>query len=146
MYDISILEVGFKFPSLEKVIYLTNMVTYAGATWDWHQMHYDLDYVESIGLDKPVVDGQMLGAYLADHVISTLGDNTFIEEMEYQFKNPVYSGDRVIFNAHITSINTAALKTAVEVSHSVTVGSNKVLDGAVTRATIRNSEYLYPEA
>ena len=146
MYNTSIFEIGFKFPTLEKVISLTNMVAYAGATWDWHQMHYDLDYVESIGLSRPVVDGKMLGAYLVDHVISTLGDNTFIEEVEYRFKNPVYSDDKVSFNAEITSIRATGLKTLIEVSHTVTVDTTKVLDGAMTRATISNSQYVYPKA
>ena len=42
--------------SLERTIELADMVAYAGATWDWHRLHYDSAWLASRGLDRPVVD------------------------------------------------------------------------------------------
>ena len=38
------LAVGDVVPPLERPIDLTDMVAYAGATWDWHKLHYDAEY------------------------------------------------------------------------------------------------------
>ena len=42
------------------------MVAYAGATWDWHRLHYDPDFARPRRLTGPVVDGQVFGALLAE--------------------------------------------------------------------------------
>ena len=59
------LKAGTPIPPLELRIDVTDMVAYAGATWDWHRLHYDMEYIRSTGFSAPIVDGQMLGALLA---------------------------------------------------------------------------------
>ena len=49
-------KVGDQVPALIKHCTLTSMIAYAGATWDWHRLHYDHDYLKSKGLSAPVVD------------------------------------------------------------------------------------------
>ena len=44
-----------KLEKVVRTISLTDMVRYAGATWDWHQLHYDADFLESIGLDLSLI-------------------------------------------------------------------------------------------
>ena len=43
--DHAAISVGDPIPPLERTIGLTDMVAYAGATWDWHKLHYDQAYV-----------------------------------------------------------------------------------------------------
>ena len=82
-------------PPLERTITLTDMVAYAGATWDWHRLHYDREYLDAAGLPKAVVDGQMLGALMAEQLLDHLGPKAFITNLEFRFKAMVFSGDTV---------------------------------------------------
>src|SRR5258708_22480535 len=79
------------------------MVAYAGATWDWHRLHYDADYVAGAGLPKPVVDGQMLGALMAEQILDALGPKAFITHLGFRFKAMVYAGDTVRVEGEITA-------------------------------------------
>ena len=58
---------------LEFTITSQDMVAYGGATWDWHRLHHDADYARSRGVERPVVDGQVFGAYFAAHLAEHLG-------------------------------------------------------------------------
>ncbi len=88
-------QVGQELPTLERTIGLTDMVAYAGATWDWHRLHYDADYVQSRGLAAPVVDGQVLGALLVEQLQDWLGPSSFVRAMRFTFRAPVLAGDTV---------------------------------------------------
>jgi acyl dehydratase len=86
---------GERLPPLERTITIADMVAYAGATWDWHRLHYDASYVEVAGLPAPVVDGQMLGALMAEQLLDNLGPKAFITQMEFRFRSMVFAGDTV---------------------------------------------------
>jgi len=86
-------------PSLERTITLTDMVAYAGATWDWHPIHYDAGYVAQAKLPGPVVDGQVLGALMAEQLLDHYGPRAFITALAFRFKNMVYAGDTVRIEA-----------------------------------------------
>lgn len=86
---------GEVLPLLERTIRLTDMVAYAGATWDWHRLHYDPSYVEVAGLPAPVVDGQMLGALMAEQLLDHLGPGAFITNLEFRFRSMVFAGETV---------------------------------------------------
>ena len=61
------MKVGQRLPDLVRTVTLTDMVAYGGATWDSHRLHYDHSFAVSAGMERPVVDGQMLGALKTDH-------------------------------------------------------------------------------
>ena len=86
---------GEVLPPLERTITLTDMVAYAGATWDWHRLHYDSSYVEVAGLPAPVVDGQVLGALMAEQLLDHLGPRAFITSLALRFKAMVFAGETV---------------------------------------------------
>ena len=87
--------VGDVVPSLERTITLTDMVAYAGATWDWHKLHYDVDYVAAKQLPRPIVDGQVLGALLVEQVQDWLGPRCFVTELSFSFRQLVFAGETV---------------------------------------------------
>lgn len=89
------MKTGDKLPDLERAISLTDMVAYAGATWDWHRLHYDSSYLEVAGLPAAVVDGQMLGALMAEQLLDSLGPKAFITNLSFRFRSMVYAGDTV---------------------------------------------------
>ena len=82
-------------PPLEITIASQDMVAYAGATWDWHRLHHDTAYVKAKGIDRPVVDGQVFGAYFAAHIAEHLGPEWFVTDMSIRFRSMVLAGDTV---------------------------------------------------
>jgi acyl dehydratase len=93
---------------LERTITLTDMVAYAGATWDWHRMHYDPDFLAERRLPAPVVDGQLFGALLTEQIQDALGPRAFVRRLHLRFKNPVFAGETVRCAATVVTIERLA--------------------------------------
>ncbi|GAA0467680.1 hypothetical protein Aca07nite_40540 [Actinoplanes capillaceus] len=79
----------------EQRIELPDMIAYAGATWDWHKLHYDADYLRERGLDRPVVDGQVFGAHLAIALREWFGPDAVITALSFRFKSLVFAGETI---------------------------------------------------
>jgi acyl dehydratase len=100
---------GDALPALERTITLTDMVAYAGATWDWHRLHYDQAYLNAAGLPRPVVDGQMLGALMAEQLLDQLGPGAFIARLGFRLSAMVFAGDTVRVEARFVEENADGL-------------------------------------
>ncbi|WP_372727754.1 MaoC/PaaZ C-terminal domain-containing protein [Nocardioides sp.] len=98
------LTVGDQAPALERTMHLADMVAYAGATWDWHRLHYDSAWLEARGIPAPVVDGQMFGALIAQQLQDWCGPDARIERLRFRFKNLVYAGETVSCAATVTAV------------------------------------------
>ena len=96
---------GFSLPPLERRIELPDMIAYAGATWDWHRLHYDPAYLAARGLDRPVVDGQVFGALLAEQVQNWIGAAGVLRSLRFRFKNLVYAGETVRCTGVVTTVD-----------------------------------------
>ena len=109
---------GDPVPSLERTIALPDMVAYAGATWDWHRMHYDTELAAASGLPAPVVDGQMLGALMAEQVLDGLGPRAFLTNLGVRYRSMVFAGDTVRCDGEVTGTEdghvTADLRATVD--------------------------------
>ena len=82
------LAVGDAAPPLERTIELPDMVAYAGATWDWHRLHYDSAWLAERGLDRPVVDGQLFGALLAEMLQDWVGPSARLTALRVPLQEP----------------------------------------------------------
>lgn len=89
--------------SLERTIELPDMVAYAGATWDWHRLHYDTAWLTERGLERPVVDGQLFGALLAEMVLDWAGPEATLTALSFRFKNLVFAGETLRCTGTVTS-------------------------------------------
>lgn len=96
--------VGTTVPPLERTITLTDMVAYAGATWDWHRMHYDPSYVAAKGFPGAVVDGQVFGALLAEQLQDWLGPRARLRSLHFRFKSLVLAGETVRCTAQVVAV------------------------------------------
>lgn len=96
--------VGDPVPPLERRMTLTSMVAYAGATWDWHRLHYDPEFVAAKKLPAPVVDGQVFGALLVEMLQDWLGPACFVQTLEFTFRNLVFAGETVRCSGSITDV------------------------------------------
>ena len=96
--------VGEPLPSLEKEIRLTDMMAYGAATWDFARIHYDAAYARKQGLPSPIVDGQMLGAFLAQLVQDWAGPGGFLRSLDFQNRGMVFPGDVLTCGGYVTGI------------------------------------------
>ena len=123
-------------PELVQTIGLTGAVAYAGATWDWHRLHYDPAYAAERGLDSPVVDGQMLGALLAMQVLDHLGSGAFIRTLDFRLKSMVAVGEVVRCTAETASSEEVDGGVLVTFSQQITVGDRSIIDSARTQVFV----------
>jgi acyl dehydratase len=101
--------VGDAVPALVRRIELADMVAYAGATWDWHRMHYDPAFLAPRKLPAPVVDGQVFGALLAEQVQDWLGPAARLTRLSFRFKNLVFAGETVRCTGTVTAVGDGLL-------------------------------------
>ncbi len=115
--------------SIERSMDLPRLVAYGGATWDWHRIHYDAAYVASQNLPAPVVDGQMLGALLAEQVMDHFGPGARIRSMALRYRSMVFAGDTVRVTGKIQRVADEASGLLVTVAQEVRVGDRLAVTG-----------------
>ncbi len=120
--------VGTTLPPLLRSIALVDLVAYGAATWDWHRLHYDDDFAASSGMASPVVDGQMLGALLAEQVIRSLEPGAFIERLRFRNRSPVLVGETIELRATVNNVD----HERIVIDHKIVVGDRIVVDRAET--------------
>ena len=108
-------QVGDKLPELTKHCTLTSMIAYAGATWDWHRLHYDMDYLKSKGLKAPVVDGQVFGAYVVQAIQDWLGETAFISELDFRYAGLVFAEELVKVSGKITEVASTGISLSLQI-------------------------------
>ena len=99
------MRVGDEVPVLVRAIGAADMVAYAGATWDWHRLHYDHDWLTERGLAAPVVDGQLFGALLVEAVQDWLGPAATVRRLSMRFVAPVFAGETVRCTGRVTGVD-----------------------------------------
>ena len=97
--------VGDSLTPLYKDIDLPQMMAYGAATWDFIRIHYDADYARSLGFPGPFVDGQMLGAFLAQQVQNWAGPRSFLRKLAFRNRVMVYPGDSLVCGGVVTSLH-----------------------------------------
>ena len=97
--------VGEELTSLQKHIDLPHMMAYGAATWDFIRVHYDADYVRELGFPGAFVDGQMLGAFLAQHVQDWAGPGAFLRKLAFRNRAMVYPGDSLVCRGVVTALS-----------------------------------------
>ncbi len=85
--------VGDPAPTLEKTVTTADLIAYAGATWDWHRIHYDREFVAEKRLPGPIVDGQVYGAWFVQLLQDWLGPACFVQTLEFSFRNLMFAGE-----------------------------------------------------
>ncbi|WP_067822994.1 MaoC/PaaZ C-terminal domain-containing protein [Actinomadura kijaniata] len=95
---------GTAVPPLERRIDLPDMIAYAGATWDWHRLHYDPAYLAARDLPGPVVDGQVFGALLAEQLQDWLGPRARVRTLRFRFASMVFAGETVRCTGEVTAV------------------------------------------
>jgi acyl dehydratase len=117
-------------PTLERKLDLVRMIAYAGATWDWARLHYDPAYVAERELPAPVIDGQMLGAFLSEVLCDWFDPRAFICKLNFRLRAMVFAGDTVRCDGEVTTLAAEGEKFLVTVAQRVRVAHRVVADGS----------------
>ena len=97
-------QVGATAPALEKYVDSPDLVAYAGATWDWHRIHYDMDYVAAKQLPAPIVDGQVYGAWFVQLIQDWLGPGCFVRTLDFSFRNLMFVRETLRLEGVVTAV------------------------------------------
>lgn len=116
--------VGRRLPELVRTLDLADLVAYGAATWDWHRLHYDPELATAAGFDRPVVDGQMLGALLAEQVCAFAGPAGRLTRLHFRNRAPVLCGTTVICRGEVAAVD----------ARGFTVDQEVLVDGQVVVA------------
>lgn len=114
---------GRSLRPLHRRIALADMVAYGAATWDWHRLHYDEAHARRLGAPAPLVDGQMLGALLAECVLRAAGPGARLVRLAYRNRAPVHAGETVTCSGTVATSDDAGFS----VDLSVSVGDRLVV-------------------
>lgn len=108
--------VGERLPPLTRRIGLSDMVAYGAATWDWHRLHYDEAHARRLGASAPLVDGQMLGALLAETVLRYAGPDARLARLSYRNRVPVLAGESVVCTGTVATVDDVGFSVDLSVS------------------------------
>jgi acyl dehydratase len=131
------LRVGDPVPPLTRSLTPVRVIAYAGATWDWHRLHFDPAYAAARNLSAPVVDGQMLGALLAEALLDWMGPRAFIRRMSFRLRAMVFAGETARCEGEVSEIAADADHEIVTVVQRVRVGDRLAADGSALVALPR---------
>jgi acyl dehydratase len=123
-------EVGASLPSITIRLEPAMLVAYAGATWDWHRLHHDSEYAADLGLDGPVVDGQMFGALLAERCMKAFGPGAWVRKLSFRLRSVVYAGDSITIEGRVTEVRQESGRLVVSVEQEVKVGDRTAVGPA----------------
>ncbi len=88
--------VGQKFVTKARTITETDIVNFAGLSWDHNQLHTDAEYAASTPFGKRIAHG-LLGVIVHAGLSYELTEKSILAllEMTWQFKAPIYIGDTI---------------------------------------------------
>jgi acyl dehydratase len=132
----SALNAGTPIPPLERALTQMRLVAYGAATWDWHRLHYEPEYVAARNIAGPIVDGQMFGALLAEALLDWLGPRAFIRRMSFRLRAMVFAGETVRCEGEVASIVAEPDCDVVRVTQRVRVGERIAVEPATAEIVL----------
>jgi acyl dehydratase len=110
------LEPGDAMPAFGRGFSMPDLVAYGAATWDWHRMHYDVDFARAVKLPGVIVDGQAFGGVFAKALLDWLGPRAFIAKLTLKYRAMVFAGDTVRGEGEVTAIRAEGDQALVSVA------------------------------
>ncbi|MCH2310085.1 MAG: dehydratase [SAR202 cluster bacterium] len=95
-------EIGSEVPTLRKDPTPQQLVKYAGASGDFYQIHYDVEYANNNGLPGIILHGALKNAFLGQLMTDYVGHHGSLKKLSCQYRgmdvpgNPVYAKGTVV--------------------------------------------------
>lgn len=95
---------GDPLPPLERKFTTVDLMAYGAATWDWHRVHYDIDFARGMKLPNVIIDGQTFGAVFARAALEWAGPRAFILRLSFKMKSMAFAGDTLRAEGEVTAV------------------------------------------
>ena len=97
-------KIGMEIPTIKKNPTTQQLVKYAGASGDFYQIHYDMDYAKNNGLPGVILHGALKNAFLGQVITDWIGNSGKLKMLEVQYKGMDLPGTPVYAKGIITDI------------------------------------------
>lgn len=77
---------GTELPTLRKDPTTQQLVMYAGASGDYYQIHYDLEFAKNNGLPNVILHGALKNAFLGQVVTDWIGEWGTLKKLSVQYR------------------------------------------------------------
>ena len=77
---------GMEIPTIKKDPTTQQLVKYAGASGDFYQIHYDMDYAKNNGLPGVILHGALKNAFLAQLLTDWIGFDGRLKKLSVQYR------------------------------------------------------------
>jgi len=121
--DPETLATGTALPGWEHRFTEVDLVGYGAATWDWHRVHYDLEFARSRKLPGVMIDGQLYGAIFAKLVTQWAGPGAFLLGMKLRMRSKAFAGDILRAEGEVSAVE------RVEAAHHRVVLTQRLVCG-----------------
>ncbi|MFM9886176.1 MAG: MaoC/PaaZ C-terminal domain-containing protein [Burkholderiales bacterium] len=122
------LAIGQSIPPQARTFTTVDLVAYGAATWDWHRLHYDVDYARSVNLPNVIIDGQAYGGVFAKALIDWAGPRAFIRKLSLKYKSMAFAGDKLVATGEVTAIHADGDHDIVSVTQRLKNGDRVVAE------------------
>jgi acyl dehydratase len=95
---------GEALQPLERSFSTVDLVAYGAATWDWHRLHYDLEFARSRNLRGVIIDGQAFGALFARAALDWAGPRAFLARLGFKMKSMAFAGDTLRAEGKVVAV------------------------------------------
>lgn len=93
---------GDEIPSLTKNCSTQQLVVWAGGSGDFYQIHYDLNFAKSTGLDNIIVHGALKNAFLGQLLHDWVAPGGRVSEFGCQYRGMDYPNQDLVCRGVVT--------------------------------------------
>jgi acyl dehydratase len=123
---------GAPLPAWEHRFTEVDLVAYGAATWDWHRVHYDLEYARSRKLPGVLIDGQVYGAIFAKLATQWAGPGAFLSGMGLKMRSMAFAGDTLRAEGEVRSIEPQGDGHQVQLAQRLLCGDRLIAESLTT--------------
>ncbi|MDP6799399.1 MAG: MaoC/PaaZ C-terminal domain-containing protein [SAR202 cluster bacterium] len=77
---------GMELPEVRKDPTTQQLVMYAGASGDYYQIHYDLEFARNNGLPDVILHGALKNAFLGQIMTDWIGEEGTLKKLSVQYR------------------------------------------------------------
>jgi len=103
-----------EIPALIKHPTTQQLVKWAGASGDYHEIHYDKDYALASGLPGVIVHGWLVFSFLAQMITDWMGTDGELVKLDGKYRSMLVPGEDIICKGTVTSKYIQDSKNCVE--------------------------------
>lgn len=96
------IDVGDEIPALRKNCSTQQLVIWAGASGDFYQIHYDVNFAKSTGLENIIVHGALKNAFLGQLLHDWASPGGMVEKFGCQYRGMDYPNQDITCRGIVT--------------------------------------------